>query len=103
MSPPYPALLFTGQRIIDEAHQVTGKVVERVSLATLASPTAKPVDQYRGTADASRQGEHTRIHLSGLRESQHDWNDARRHRSCPDEEHMQQLQDDHDNKRTHPE
>jgi hypothetical protein len=37
-------LLFTGQRIIDEAHQITGKVVDRISRATLASLTAKPVD-----------------------------------------------------------
>src|SRR3979490_1550517 len=44
MPPPYPVLLFTGQRIIDEAHQITGKVVERISHATLASLTAKPVD-----------------------------------------------------------
>lgn len=38
-SPP-----FTGQRIIDEAHQITRKVVERISHATLASLTAKPID-----------------------------------------------------------
>ena len=44
MPPPYPVLLFTGQRIIDEAHQITGKVVERISHATLESLTAKPVD-----------------------------------------------------------
>jgi hypothetical protein len=44
MPPPYPVLLFTGQRIIDEAHQITGKVVDRISHATLASLTAKPVD-----------------------------------------------------------
>jgi hypothetical protein len=37
MPPPYPVLLFTGQRIIDEAHQITGKVVDRISHATLAS------------------------------------------------------------------
>jgi hypothetical protein len=30
MPPPYPVLLFTGQRIIDEAHQITGKVVDRI-------------------------------------------------------------------------
>jgi hypothetical protein len=44
MPPPYPGLLFTWQRIIDEAHQITGKVVDRISHATLASLTAKPVD-----------------------------------------------------------
>jgi hypothetical protein len=44
MPPPYPVLLFTGQRIIDEARQITGKVVDRISHATLASLTAKPVD-----------------------------------------------------------
>ena len=44
MPPPYPVQLFTGQRIIDEAHQITGKVVDRISHATLASLTAKPVD-----------------------------------------------------------
>jgi hypothetical protein len=44
MPPPYPVLLFTGQHIIDEAHQITGKVVDRISHATLASLNAKPVD-----------------------------------------------------------
>jgi hypothetical protein len=42
--PPIQSCFFTGQRIIDEAHQITGKVVERISHATLASLTAKPVD-----------------------------------------------------------
>ncbi|MET4736694.1 hypothetical protein ABIF73_000833 [Bradyrhizobium japonicum] len=44
MTPPYPTWLFTGQRIIDEAHQITSIVCSRIAVADLPSLTAKPVD-----------------------------------------------------------
>lgn len=44
MTKPYPVWLFTGQRVIDKAHQITSQVVSELSRANLSTLTSKPID-----------------------------------------------------------